>query len=88
MVLGCEVGGRWSKDALAILPMLAEARARAAPRFLRKQSVGAFVARWSAMAAVTTQDAFAATLSGSRCAGLHFQADSVELDVSDLVGLV
>ena len=76
LVLGNEIGGRWSEDALAILPLLAEARARSAPRLLHGQIRGALVARWSAMIAVTVQDAVAAGLSGEGCRGLCFPADA------------
>ena len=75
LVLGCETGGRWSHDALTILPLLAEARARSAPQLLQKQLQAAMVSRWSATVAVAAQDALACTLSGEGCGGMHFPAD-------------
>ena len=74
VVLGCEVGGRWSEEAVSTLRLLAEARARSAPRLLRGPLERAMVARWSAMVAVAVQDSLAATLCGAGQA-LHFPAD-------------
>ena len=65
LVLGCETGGRWSDDAVAILPALAHARALSVPKILRKALRSTLVARWSAIIAVAAQRAFCSTLSGS-----------------------
>ena len=74
LVLGCELGGRWSTEAVTILRLLAAARARSAPSLLRGQLAGTLHARWSAMVAVAAMDATAATLTGSGAGGLHFAA--------------
>ena len=76
LVLGCELGGRWSKDASSILFALADARAEQAPALLRGQVKAALVYRWSALIAVTVQDTVAATLTGAGCGSLQFAATS------------
>jgi hypothetical protein len=77
LVLGNEVGGRWSDDALTTLKLLAAARARSAPQLLRGQLSAALRARWSAMVAMAVQDATAATLTGAGCGALHFTSGPV-----------
>ena len=77
LVLGCELGGRWSKDASSILFALADARAEQAPALLRGQVKAALVYRWSALIAVTVQDTVAATLTGAGCGSLQFAATSM-----------
>ena len=76
-MLGNEVGGRWSADALMTLKLLAAARARSAPQLLRGQLSAALRARWSAMVAMAVQHATAATLTGAGCGALHFASGPV-----------
>ena len=61
-VLGFEVGGRWSTQALDLVRQLAWARARSQPDHLKAASAHAFMYRWSALLAVAAQRAFAASL--------------------------
>ena len=49
VVLGIEVGGRWSNEASSFIRMLAQARARSSPPALRAATTSALVSRWSAL---------------------------------------
>ncbi|CAK0794948.1 unnamed protein product, partial [Prorocentrum cordatum] len=62
VVLGLEVGGRWSEEALTFVRLLARTRARSAPQRLRASARAAYLHRWTGLAAVAAQRAFAATL--------------------------
>ncbi|CAK0790564.1 unnamed protein product, partial [Prorocentrum cordatum] len=62
VVLGLEVGGRWSEEALTFVWLLARTRARSAPQRLRASARAAYLHRWTGWAAVAAQRAFAATL--------------------------
>ena len=62
VVLGCEVGGRWSVEAIRILKQLAEAKAREAPALLRGTTLLAWHRRWLSMLSVAAQTALAETL--------------------------
>ena len=84
LVLGCEVGGRWSHDVHTILPLLATAKARSAPARLRKAARQAYLSRWWAVLSVASQSAVAATLCGD-AAALRFAPD-VEPPLGDIVG--
>merc|ERR1712137_1304943 len=64
VVVGMEVGGRWSKEASKFVSMLAKARARSVPPLLRKSTQMAFYHRWTALLSVAAQRAFADTLLG------------------------
>ena len=61
-MLGIEVGGRWSDESLTFLRLLARAKARRQPEWLRACTAQAYCYRWSALLAVAAQKAFAATL--------------------------
>ena len=63
VVAACEVGGRWSEDALALLRQLSGARAREAPALLRAQVRAAWQTRWLRLLSVAQQTALAATLA-------------------------
>ena len=65
LVLGLEVGGRWSPEAVDFLRRLARAKARSSPTWLRQSLAQAYANRWSALLAAAAQRAFAASL-------LHF----------------
>ena len=59
VVLGLEVGGRWSRQAALFVRLLARCRARAAPAASR---AAAFALRWSALLAFAAARSFAASL--------------------------
>ena len=62
VVFGLEVGGRWDAEALDFLRGLARAKARAQPDWLRASCIQGFLHRWTALAAVAAQSAFAQSL--------------------------
>jgi hypothetical protein len=62
-VLGCQVGGCWSADALRMLS-LAQARADRASEILRPSVQHACLSRWKAFSSIAAQGALAATLRG------------------------
>ena len=62
VVLGFEVGGRWSDESLDFVRRLARAKARSQPDWLRASAAQAYAHRWSGMLAVAAQRAFAASL--------------------------
>ena len=62
MVLGCEVGGRWDREALDVLRELARAKSRVAPDLLRLTAALAWHRRWMCMLSVAAQTALAETL--------------------------
>ena len=55
VVLGLEVGGRFSREAAAFLRQLAKARARESPARLRPAVQRASLHRWTGMLAVAAQ---------------------------------
>ena len=62
VVLGLEVGGRWSQEATSFIKLLAQHKARQAPPILQHSITTALIARWSALLTHAAQQAFAATL--------------------------
>ena len=62
VVLGIEVGGRWSNEASNFICMLAKARARSSPPSLQAATSAALVSRWSALLTHAAATAFAASL--------------------------
>ena len=62
VVLGLEVGGRWSDEALSFITQLARAKARTYPRLLQASAQMAFTSRWVGLLAVAAHRALAATL--------------------------
>ena len=64
VVVGMEVGGRWSQEAQAFVQLLARAKARAAPPLLRAAVQRSWSHRWMTMLSVAAQRAFAASLLG------------------------
>ncbi|OLP73342.1 hypothetical protein AK812_SmicGene47449 [Symbiodinium microadriaticum] len=62
VVLGLEVGGRWSAEAAAVIRLLARARARSAAVTQRAACVAAFVSRWSGSLSIAAARSFAASL--------------------------
>ena len=61
-LVSMETGGRWSTEALQFVEMLAAARAREAPRVLRRSAFLAWTRRWSRMLSVSCGRAFANSL--------------------------
>ncbi len=62
VVLGLEVGGRWSDEALDFIRRLARAKAREHPPLLRASAQMAYSHRWTGLLAVAAQRALATTL--------------------------
>ena len=62
VVLGIEVGGRWSNEASNFIRMLANARARPSPPSLQAATRAALVSRWSALLTHAAATSFAASL--------------------------
>ena len=62
VVLGIELGGRWSSEAAQFVQMLARSRARSAPHVLRSGATAAYVSRWSALLSFAAALAVAASL--------------------------
>ena len=62
VVLGIEVGGRWSNEASNFIRMLANARARSSPPSLQAATRAALVSRWSALLTRAAATSFAASL--------------------------
>ena len=84
VVLGLEVGGRWSEEAASLIRCLAWAKARSAPALLRRSVAAAWSSRWSGLLAVAAQRAFAASLLELPLHGLAC-ADGAEPALSDLL---
>ena len=66
LVLSCELGGRWSPEALGLLRQLAWHRSQRSTSLLRKSACHAWQRRWLCVVSVAAQAAFAASLA-SRC---------------------
>ena len=62
VVLGIEVGGRWSTEASSFIRMLAQATTRSSPPTLRAATTSALVSRWSALLTHAAASSFAASL--------------------------
>ena len=62
VVLGIELGGRWSTEAAQFIRLRARSRARAAPPLLRSSATAAYVTRWSALLSFAAARALAASL--------------------------
>ena len=62
VVLGAEVGGRWSSETSQFLAALAAARARDVPEILQERAKAAYLRRWSAILACSAARAFTISL--------------------------
>ena len=62
LVLGCEVYGRWSDDAIGLVRQVARSKARKAPPALRKASTRAWTNRWWRIVGVGVQRAIGEAL--------------------------
>ena len=69
VVLGFEVAGRWSEEAVDFVRLLSQAKARACPRLLRRAAATLFFQRWTGLLACAVQRAYAASLLGEPLAG-------------------
>ncbi|CAK0884402.1 unnamed protein product, partial [Prorocentrum cordatum] len=81
MVLSCEVGGRWGRDSLQLVGLLAKPKARVAPALLRRSAELAYTNRWWGFLSVAAQDSLMATLTGDGYLALGVAAGE---DVPDL----
>ena len=73
VVLGIEVGGRWSNEASNFICMLAKARARSSPPSLQAATSAALVSRWSALLTHAAATSFAASLLFENLSSHHNQ---------------
>ena len=62
LVLGCEVYGRWSEDAIDLVRQIARSKAREAPPALRKAASLAWTKRWWGIIGVGVQRAIGEAL--------------------------
>ena len=62
VVLGIEVGGRWSEEAASFITNLARAKTRDTPAPLRQAATASLIARWTAFLTHAAFTAFAASL--------------------------
>ena len=70
VVMGMEVGGRWSQESAEFLRLLAQHKARSAPAPLQHATVTSLISRWSAILAHAGMHAFAASLLSLPADGL------------------
>ena len=68
VVVACEVGGRWSDEALSFLNSLTNAKVRDEPEDFRKVVKAAWLRRWKVLLACTAARAFVLSLLERRCA--------------------
>ena len=68
VVVACEVGGRWSDEALSFLNSLANAKVRDEPEDFKKVVKASWLRRWKALLACAAARAFALSLLERRCA--------------------
>ena len=85
MVLSCEVGGRWGRDSLQLVRMLAKQKARAAPALLRRSAELAYTNRWWGFLSVAAQDALMATLTGEGFLALGGAAGEDDPDLAEVL---
>ena len=67
VVLGCEVGGRWSDESRQFLTGLAAAKARSEPEIMKKSTMLCWLRRWSTLITCAAAKAFSLSLLESRC---------------------
>ena len=67
VVLGCEVGGRWSEESRQFLASLAAGKARSEPELMRKCTMFCWLRRWCTLMACTAAGAFSLSLLERRC---------------------
>ena len=62
VVLGCEIGGRWSDEARDFVSQLAKAKSRSDPPQLRRSARHAWFRRWSTLLACSAARSFGLSL--------------------------
>ena len=67
VVVACEVGGRWSGEALTFLHLLADAKVRDEPEDFREAIKSAWMRRWTTLLACAAARSFALSLLERRC---------------------
>ncbi|CAK0891155.1 unnamed protein product, partial [Prorocentrum cordatum] len=85
MVLSCEVGGRWGRDSLQLVRLLAKQKARAAPALLRRSAELAYTNRWWGFLSVAAQDSLMATLTGDGYLALGGAAGEDDPDLAEVL---
>ena len=68
VVVGLEIGGRFSEEAADLIRQLSFAKARAAPAYLHKATVHARERRWSRVLAISAASTYTASLLLDRAA--------------------
>ena len=84
VVLGIEVGGRWSEEAAAFITNIARAKARDMPAPLRHAPTASLISRWAAFLTHAALSAFAASLLFEDPAH-HHNLDGEPPPLSDLL---
>ncbi|CAK0821170.1 unnamed protein product, partial [Prorocentrum cordatum] len=85
MVLSCEVGGRWGRDSLQLVRLLAKQKARAAPALLRRSAELAYTNRWWGFLSVAAQNSLMATLTGDGYLALGGAAGEGDPDLAEVL---
>ena len=85
VVLGAEVGGRWSSAAIRLVQLCARLRPREAPQLLRASAQAAWTARWWGLLSVAVQDALAASLARDGHLALGGFREDGDLPLADLL---
>ena len=62
VVLGIEIGGRWSEEAVTFIRLLANHKASSTPPSLRRSAALAWTSRWTALLATAAMRSFACSL--------------------------
>ena len=62
VVLGLEIGGRWSRESTTVIKLLAQHRAATSPPNLRNAATIAWTSRWTALLAAAAMRSFASSL--------------------------
>ena len=62
VVLGIEIGGRWSEEAVTFIRLLANHKVSSTPPSLRRSAALAWTSRWTALLATAAMRSFACSL--------------------------
>ena len=84
LVMGFEVAGRWSKEAVDFLRGLAKYKAESSPALLRGSAQALFFQRWTGLMACAVQRAYAASLLGQLDGGDVSCVNSPPFPVAEL----
>ncbi|CAK0910881.1 unnamed protein product [Prorocentrum cordatum] len=79
------VGGRWGRDSLQLVRLLAKQKARAAPALLRRSAELAYTNRWWGFLSVAAQDSLMATLTGDGYLALGGAAGEDDPDLAEVL---